>query len=503
MKTLSFSRETSRKVMHSILHHFGDWELETRHMSRLERSIYFDMRTAYLTGGVGLTADLELLERRLMCNESNEKEALRFLLRDKFKLDKKSNQYKHIEWNQILRGYKEPLNGNDGVTECNTNSNDGVTEEVTERNAMSNAERQQKLRQQAREMKSYLDRLGIVFDRKMPFGKLRELFKTHAGELVERNDGITERNGSNEANNAEKVSITINQEPMEENQQQKAREENFSLPEANTAKSQQIDPLADVLPQRFAMAHDWQPHDVNMVNALLRRAGLPNCNTGLVLDAAVDFVSYWVAKPDRVATAQEWDSDFVRSVQKFRTKYGHNYDPKTWESKQMTTVTVQSTSAAQSANAPSKTKQSTMTLMAVREAVAAGKLQTVLSPKICLVLIDGLLDLLGQGLKYPPAADAWEFTLTAWANEFARYGLVDDDIQRVQKAFQIAKKQATQSHDRRFPEIVDVLSCLPMKLVQKIEHKLTPQEWKEKSTQGRKQTGELLKIIGKKQVQAA
>ena len=57
MKTLSF-RETSRKVMHSILHHFGDWELETRHMSRLERSIYFDMRTAYLTGGVGLTADL-------------------------------------------------------------------------------------------------------------------------------------------------------------------------------------------------------------------------------------------------------------------------------------------------------------------------------------------------------------------------------------------------------------------------------------------------------------
>lgn len=92
MKTLSF-RETSRKMMHSILHHFGDWELETRYMSRLERSIYFDMRTLYLTHGVGLTADLDLLERRLMCNESNEKEALRFLLRDKFKLNKKSNQY--------------------------------------------------------------------------------------------------------------------------------------------------------------------------------------------------------------------------------------------------------------------------------------------------------------------------------------------------------------------------------------------------------------------------
>ena len=208
MKTLS------RKVMHSILHHFGDWELETRHMSRLERSIYFDMRTVYLTGGVGLTADLELLARRLMCNEDNEKEALRFLLRDKFKLDKKSNQYKHIEWNQILRGYKEPLNG---VTERNASSNDGITEEVTERNAMSNAERQQKLRQQACEMKSYLDRLGIVFDRKMPFGKLRELFKTHDGELVERNDGVTERNGSNEANNAEKVFITNNQEPITNN----------------------------------------------------------------------------------------------------------------------------------------------------------------------------------------------------------------------------------------------------------------------------------------------
>ena len=502
MKTLSF-RETSRKMMHSILHHFGDWELETRYMSRLERSIYFDMRTLYLTHGVGLTADLDLLERRLMCNESNEKEALRFLLRDKFKLDKKSNQYKHIAWNQILRVYKDPFNRNDGVTQSNGMSNDGVTEEVTERNAMSNAERQQKLRQHAREMKSYLDGLGIVFDRKMPFSKLRELFQNSGGELVERNDGVTEHNASNETNNAEKVSITNNHKPIEENQQQqRVREENFKQPET---KPQQIDPLVNTFPQRFAMTHEWQPYDVNTVNALLRRAGLPNCNTGLVLDAAVDFVSYWIAKPERVATAQEWDSDFVRSVQKFRVKYGHNYDAKTWESKQITsmqntTVAVQSVS---NVSAPSKTKQSTMTLMAVREAVATGKLQTVLPPSICLTIIDGLLDLLGQGLKYPPAADAWEFTLTAWANEFARYGLVDDDVQRVQKAFQIAKKQATHSNERRFPEIVDVLSCLPMKWVQKIEHKITPEEWKEKSTEGRKQTAELLKIIGKKQVQVA
>ncbi len=91
--------------MHFCNHDFAKWALDTAHMTRIEKSIYLDMRTLVLTEK-GLTSDLEMLYRHLNVKTDEEIQAVTFLLRDKFKLDKRSNTYKHKDWEQELKNYK-------------------------------------------------------------------------------------------------------------------------------------------------------------------------------------------------------------------------------------------------------------------------------------------------------------------------------------------------------------------------------------------------------------
>lgn len=445
--------KSETKVMHSILHHFGDWELETRHMSRVERSIYFDMRTLYLTG-VGLTADLDLLERHLMCNESNEKEALQFLLRDKFKLCKKSNQYKHIGWNKVLRGYKEPKKSNASVTERNEESN----ESVTESNAKSNAERQAKLREQAKLFKDYLVSLNVVFDKKIPFSKLKELFLQHGGVIernAESNESVTERNDSNEENNAEKVSITNNQEPIL----------NTHTPPAREAKW-----------ERFAMHTDWTFDESNVL-VLMRMAGIGGKLFDPVLqDSRFRFVNYHSAKPDGKHTQAEWESKLVSWLLADWRK--HEAEP---------VKLVKPAQREETAPTVSKTKQSVMALMSAKEAVLSGQVETILPKPVFVVMVDGLLDLLGQGLSYPPASDAWAFTLSVWGGELAKRGLDGDDAGRLQTAFAELKKWAlSDAGGRKFPEISDLVKCLPARIVPLIRKVETAEEFEQRKARGRR-----------------
>ena len=74
-KSYNKTQESVSALFHKVLHNFGDWELETAYMSRIERSIYFDMRTLYLKLGQPLTSDLELLARRIRCNDEAELKA--------------------------------------------------------------------------------------------------------------------------------------------------------------------------------------------------------------------------------------------------------------------------------------------------------------------------------------------------------------------------------------------------------------------------------------------
>lgn len=93
--------------MHYIAHNFTDWAFETRHMSRIERDIYLDLRAIYFTDEQPIDGkDPKLLQRRVGAETDAEQAALDFVLKDKFTSTGKSKQYKHAEWDRAISSYK-------------------------------------------------------------------------------------------------------------------------------------------------------------------------------------------------------------------------------------------------------------------------------------------------------------------------------------------------------------------------------------------------------------
>ena len=210
------TQESVSALFHKVLHNFGDWELETAYMSRIERSIYFDMRTLYLKSGQPLTSDLELLARRIRCNDEAELKALEFILKDKFIYDKKRSVYRHREWDLMIKNYKFSHRNDNGNNEV---SNDMVTNsnEVSNDRALSNAERQARFKERKRMLKE-LENKGVVVDGGMSFSDVAAIYNGHfphvVNEIVTKgNDGNENGNDGNEKNNAKNEAITNNHKP--------------------------------------------------------------------------------------------------------------------------------------------------------------------------------------------------------------------------------------------------------------------------------------------------
>ncbi|MGE6343347.1 DUF1376 domain-containing protein [Psychrobacter sp. NPDC078929] len=168
-------------VMHMIMHKFGDWEIETRHMCRIEKSLYLDMRTIYLKTGESLISDIDMLSRRLSCRTNSEKEALAFLLKDKFILDKRTKRYKHPEWEVILKNYKFK-NPNKDVTNY-ISENNSVTDGVTSKKPLTDAERQAKLREEGKVIRRHLSSIDVDHNEVKGITELRKLFNEHKSML--------------------------------------------------------------------------------------------------------------------------------------------------------------------------------------------------------------------------------------------------------------------------------------------------------------------------------
>ena len=210
---------SSTALFHKVLHHFGDWEIETGYMNRIEKSIYFDMRTLYLRQGAPLTDDLDLLAKRLSCRSDDELIALTFLLKDKFTHCKKTHSYKQKEWDLMIKNYR--YRHRNGRNEHNGNVTDNVTDNVTHRNdnvmPLSNAERQQKARLERKKMIDELTQMGIEVNKDMGLTDLRKLYNDKLAKAdntkkqsVTRNDGVTKRNEHSNERNAKNNAITIN-----------------------------------------------------------------------------------------------------------------------------------------------------------------------------------------------------------------------------------------------------------------------------------------------------
>jgi uncharacterized protein YdaU (DUF1376 family) len=65
-------------------HHIGDFNNATRHLTRVERSVYRDAIELYYDTECVLTLDINKLEKRLLCISSEEKDALKAILSEFF-----------------------------------------------------------------------------------------------------------------------------------------------------------------------------------------------------------------------------------------------------------------------------------------------------------------------------------------------------------------------------------------------------------------------------------
>ncbi|WP_250162190.1 DUF1376 domain-containing protein [Psychrobacter sp. WY6] len=217
--------------MHFVNHNFTDIDFETKHMSRIEKTIYLDLRSLYLSAEKPIDgSDMDLLQRRLSVTDDDEKAALAFVLKDKF--SKAGKYYKRAAWDKILKDYQWG-NKNKGNATRNAVTND-VTQGVTSSNdscnvtcndddtPMTAAERTRKSRQDRKIMIDSLTNIGVTVDKSIKAADLRELYATHAETITSNvtssvTQSVTPSNDDGNASNAKNAAITTNHEPVTNN----------------------------------------------------------------------------------------------------------------------------------------------------------------------------------------------------------------------------------------------------------------------------------------------
>ncbi|SDZ49298.1 YdaU family protein [Delftia lacustris] len=101
--------------MNHYPHHIGDFNTATRHLSRLERAIYRDMRDMYCDTEAALDGScFDLLARRLLCRSPEEIDALQFVLAEFF-TQLPDGRYQNDECEQIVAQFRQQQEGRNEV----------------------------------------------------------------------------------------------------------------------------------------------------------------------------------------------------------------------------------------------------------------------------------------------------------------------------------------------------------------------------------------------------
>ena len=93
--------------MHFYKKNIKDFNNSTRHFSRIERSIYQDLIELYYDKEQPLKNDLDWINRHVLARTNEEKEAVTFVLTEKFKLI--DGEYNHDRCNETLADYFEAV----------------------------------------------------------------------------------------------------------------------------------------------------------------------------------------------------------------------------------------------------------------------------------------------------------------------------------------------------------------------------------------------------------
>ncbi|MBH0095948.1 YdaU family protein [Psychrobacter sp. NZS113] len=184
--------------MHYYPHHIADFNNATRHLGRLERSIYRDCIEMYYDTESPLDGtDLERLQRRLLCHSDAEKVALDFILNEFF--EEEGGIYMNGRCDREIATYK------------------ARDKEAAKKQDAAN-ERKRRYRDDRRDMFAGLRAVGVVPDFNIKMDDLRALYSEHCqvGESSPKDDANgTSRERLADASGTTKIEpITKNQEPL-------------------------------------------------------------------------------------------------------------------------------------------------------------------------------------------------------------------------------------------------------------------------------------------------
>lgn len=182
--------------MHYYPHHIADFNNATRHLGRLERSVYRDCIEMYYDNEGPLDGtDLERLQRRLLCHSDAEKTALDFVLNEFF--EEEGGMYMNGRCDREIVAYK---------------SRD---KEASKKQEAAN-ERKRRYRDDRRDMFAGLRSVGVIPSFNIKMDDLRALYSEHC--QVDRGSQKGDANGTSQERLAD-ASGTTKIEPITNNQE--------------------------------------------------------------------------------------------------------------------------------------------------------------------------------------------------------------------------------------------------------------------------------------------
>ncbi|WP_417285339.1 YdaU family protein [Comamonas sp.] len=158
--------------MYQYPHHIGDFNTKTRHLSRLERSIFRDMLDMYFDTELPLDgSDINLLSRRLLCRSPEEVDAMQFVLAEFFE-QQDGGMYVNHDCETVIAQYRAQAAGRDAVK-----SNENA--------------RQERSRARRAAIFSVLRQLGIAPHGTAKMAELLELCRKHGVTVTEDSAHVT------------------------------------------------------------------------------------------------------------------------------------------------------------------------------------------------------------------------------------------------------------------------------------------------------------------------
>ncbi len=174
--------------IHFITHNFGDWDSDTKHMTRNQRAIYLDLRTLYFStaqkSSGSLTMDFDLLCFKMGCRTNSDCTDLKWLLKDKFKIINK--KYRHTTWDEQIKNIRFAMRNATEKSNVTSNASNGGSNapcnasnvtcnakiyDHTDGYVMTGAERAEK----SRKLKTLINQ-GVQADKNMTLNEIRTLY---------------------------------------------------------------------------------------------------------------------------------------------------------------------------------------------------------------------------------------------------------------------------------------------------------------------------------------